>query len=52
MADSIVVESEEEYGFLQIMADGRIGTRYKRIPIEARMIPDMKSLGLSRTKKE
>ena len=52
MADSIVVESEEEYGFLQIMADDSTGTRYKRIPIEARMIPDMKSLGLSRTKKE
>ena len=51
-SDGIMVEREGGYGFQLVKANGRMGTCYKRIPAEVRMVPDVRSLGLIRKQKE
>lgn len=51
-SDGIVEEREGGYGFQLVKANGRMGTCYKRIPAEVRMVPDVRSLGLIRKQKE
>ena len=50
-SDGILVEREGGYGFHLVKANGRMGTCYKRIPAEVRMVPDVRSLGLIRKQK-
>lgn len=48
LSDSVLVESEEQYGFQQIMLDGRMGQFYSRMPSESTRTFNATLLGLQR----
>ena len=52
LGDSVVVESEEQYGFQQIWPNGRKGQHLNRFPNEASRVFDFRRLGLQRVRTE
>ena len=48
LGDSILVESEDKYGYQQIMPDGRKGNTFAHLPLEVKRIADHRRLGLHR----
>ena len=50
LTDSVLVESEERYGYQQIMLDGRKGDFYGRMPKESTRVFNAARLGLQRAK--
>ena len=50
--DSVLVESDEQYGFQQIWPNGRKGQHLNRLPKEASRVFDFRRFGLQRVKTE
>ena len=50
--DSVLVESDEQYGFQQIWPNGRKGQHLNRFPKEASRVFDFRRFGLQRVKTE
>ena len=48
---SAIVQSEREYGFLQIFHDGRVGEHFAHAPKEMCRVPDFKLLGLRKVER-
>ena len=44
--DSIIVQNDKSFGFLQINKDGSIGATYTKQPVGMKIVPDYKLLGV------